>query len=65
MTTKGIGDSRELWKVEAVGPSWCHLSVLALRMVGQKPIKLIVDEAEELMDSVPRTCFDEAEGFMQ
>ena len=33
-------------------------------MVGQKPIKLIVDEAEGFMDSGPCNCFDEAEGFM-
>lgn len=48
-----------------MGPLWCHLSILGLRMVGQKPIKLIVDEAEDFMDSGPCTCFDEAEGFMQ
>lgn len=65
MTTKGIGDGRELWQVETVGSLWCHLSILGLRMVGQKPIKLIVDEAEGFMDSGPCTCFDEAEGFMQ
>lgn len=48
-----------------MGPLWCHLSILGLRMVGQKSIKLIVDEAEGFMDSGPCTCFDEAEGFMQ
>ena len=48
MTTKGIGDRRESWQVETVGPLWCHLEAEEFMDSGPRTC---FDEAEGFMQS--------------